>query len=144
MEVIMREVSAAAISELVARLCIGANTDLNPDICRALQNGLAQEASPVGRTCLENLIRNATIAREEKMPICQDTGMAVVFAEYGQEVTIIGGDFRTAVDEGVRRGYCEGYLRKSVVRDPFDRVNTGDNTPAVIHTEIVPGDRLRK
>jgi fumarate hydratase subunit alpha len=139
----MREISAAAISELVARLCIKANTDLNPDLCRALQKGLTQEESPVGRTCLENLIKNATLARETEMPICQDTGMAVVFAEYGQEVTVTGGDFRTAVDEGVRRGYREGYLRKSVVRDPFDRVNTGDNTPAVLHTEIVPGDRLR-
>lgn len=139
----MRELKYADIVEEVAKLCIDANCNLGDDVLHALQNGLNQEVSPAGKSCLENIIKNAQIARQERLPICQDTGMAVFFVEYGQELNIVGGSFEDAVNDGVRRGYAEGFLRKSVVSDPFDRVNTKDNTPAVIHTKIVPGDKLK-
>lgn len=139
----MREVSTEMITELVDWLSWEANTTLGTDVDDALHNALALEESTVGRECLQGLIENAKIAKSEKVPICQDTGMMVIFVEYGQEVTVINGDFITAINEGVRQGYQQGYLRKSVVRDPFNRVNTGDNTPAVVHTKIVPGDHIR-
>ena len=139
----MREIETGTISDLVARLCREANTNLGSDLHEALEKAMAAEESPVGRECLRNLIDNAAIAREEGMPICQDTGMTVIFVEYGQEIVVRGGEFSAAIQEGVRRGYREGYLRKSVVADPFNRVNTGDNTPAVIHTRIVPGTQLK-
>lgn len=139
----MREIESGAIIDLVARLCREANTSLGSDLQKSLTEAMAAEESPVGKECLRNLIRNAEIARNEQMPICQDTGMAVVFVDYGQEVVVRDGDFNEAIQEGVRRGYREGYLRKSVVADPFQRTNTGDNTPAVIHTRIVPGDQLQ-
>jgi fumarate hydratase subunit alpha len=139
----MREINAALIIGLVARLCQDANYYLRADLLASLTRAVEREESPVGVECLQEIIKNAAIARKERIPICQDTGMAVVFIEYGQEVTVTGGDFTQAVNEGVRQGYREGYLRKSVVSDPLNRSNTGDNTPAVIHTTIVPGDQLK-
>jgi fumarate hydratase subunit alpha len=139
----MREIKAEAISELVARLCQEANYNLGADLLASLNCAARQEESPVGRECLRGIIRNAELARAEQVPICQDTGMAVIFVEYGQEITVTGGDFNAAINEGVRAGYQRGYLRKSVVGDPLNRVNTGDNTPAVIHTQIVPGTGLK-
>jgi len=122
---------------------MSANYELPEDVARALQDGLAREESPTGKDVFGQLIENAQIAREESVPICQDTGFAVIFVRMGQEVHITGGSLADAINEGVRRGYSEGYLRKSIVAHPLERVNTGDNTPAVIHTEIVPGDELR-
>ncbi len=139
----MREIDVERITEAVAKLCWESNINLGADIGRGLEKALRSEESPVGRECLRGIIENAKIARAEGLPICQDTGMAVVFIEYGQEIIIRGGDFQEAINEGVRRGYREGYLRNSVVVDPLRRVNSGDNCPAVIHTQIVPGDRLR-
>ncbi len=138
----MREITVEQITELVARLCREANISLGQDIVTALQKAYDMEESPVGRNCLRSAIENAQIARKESMAICQDTGVVVVFMDYGQEVTVRGGDISEAINEGVRRGYQEGYFRNSVVRDPLHRVNTGDNTPAVVHTRIVPGDKL--
>ena len=137
----MREISAESIAETVARLCIEANRNLPRDVACAL--ACAEDAEPFApaKDLLGLLRQNERIARETRMPICQDTGMAVVFAEVGQEVHIAG-SFEQAVNEGVRRGYTEGLLRKSVVGDPLRRVNTGDNTPAVLHTRLVPGDRV--
>ncbi len=140
----MREIAADAVTETVARLCMEANYDLGEDVVRALEAALEREESEVGRGILRQILENAAIAREEKIPICQDCGLAIVFLELGQEVHIVGGDLYEAVNEGVRRGYREGYLRKSVVSEPFSaRRNTGDNTPAIIHTRIVPGEHLR-
>jgi fumarate hydratase subunit alpha len=139
----MREISAAMITRVVADLCQEANTILGDDMLAAMEASLEREASPVGRECLRCLLDNAHMAKEEQMPICQDTGMAVVFVDWGQEAVITGGDFNEAINEGVRRGYAEGFLRKSVVRDPIDRVNTGDNTPAVVHLQMVPGDQVK-
>jgi fumarate hydratase subunit alpha len=138
----VREITVEQITELVARLCREANISLGQDIVTALQKAYDMEESPVGRDCLRSAIENAQIARKESMAICQDTGVVVVFMDYGQEVTVSGGDITEAINEGVRRGYQEGYFRNSVVRDPLHRVNTGDNTPAVVHTRIVPGDKL--
>ena len=137
----MREISAAQIAETVARLCVEANQNLPEDVACALNGAAASEPFPPAKELLGLLTDNARIARETAMPICQDTGMAVVFARVGQEVHITG-SFEDAVNEGVRRGYVEGLLRKSVVGDPLRRVNTGDNTPAILHTRLVPGDRL--
>lgn len=140
----MREIHCREITATVARLCVEANYQLGADVREALRRARAQEVSPAGQAALDQMIRNAAIADEGKWPLCQDTGLAVVFLELGQEVHIAGGPLSDAVNAGVREGYREGYLRKSVVRGPFsDRVNTGDNTPAVIHAEIVPGDRLK-
>ena len=137
----IREVNATAITDAVEELCIRANTQLPPDVKQALDNAHAAEPWPLARQTLELLQQNLCVAAEKDLPICQDTGMAVVFAEVGQDVHIAG-DFAEAVNEGVRRGYVEGLLRKSVVGDPLRRVNTGDNTPAVLHTRLVPGDTL--
>jgi fumarate hydratase subunit alpha len=140
----MREVPAERISSEVARLCIEASYELGEDVIQAFQQALEKEESPVGKAILERLIENARIAAQGEYPYCQDTGFAVVFVELGQEVQVVGGNLVDAVNEGVRRGYAEGYLRKSIVNDPlFRRINTGDNTPAVIWTEIVPGDKIR-
>ena len=138
----MRNIQAGRITEEVARLCIKANIDLNAPVEAAIRKACETEESPVGREILSQLIENAELARSENIPICQDTGLAVVFVTIGQEVHVEG-DLEEAINEGVRRGYTEGYLRKSVVRDPIDRVNTKDNTPAIIHYEIVPGDQLK-
>lgn len=138
----MREIHTDTIISTVCNMCIEANCNLNEDIEKALRAGLEREQGNTPRTMLQDILKNAQIAREEHMPICQDTGMAVFFLKLGQEVHIVGGSLNQAINEGVRRGYEQGYLRKSVVADPVRRGNTGDNTPAVIHTEIVDGDRL--
>ena len=138
----MRTVEASLITERVKDACIKACTDLPKDVLDALRRAREVEESPAGLAVLDELVENAEIARSEQVPICQDTGLALVLVEIGQDVHIAGGGLTDAINEGVRQGYEEGYLRKSVVRHPLDRTNTGDNTPAVIHTEIVPGDRL--
>lgn len=138
----MRIIQAAAVTETVARLCIEANQNLPADVRTCIEKGLKEEPSPVAKEILERITENYLLAEERNVPICQDTGMACVFIELGQDVHIEG-DINAAVHEGVRRGYTEGYLRKSVVRDPLDRVNTGDNTPAMIYWDIVPGDKLK-
>ncbi|HOA54843.1 MAG TPA: fumarate hydratase [Clostridiales bacterium] len=139
----MREIDVSHIIDTVERLCMQANYELNSDIMHALEEGINREGSDTGRRVLRELVENARIAARERIAICQDTGMAVVFIELGQDVHIKGGSLRDAVNEGVRRGYEKGFLRKSVVSDPFERVNTEDNTPAVIHYDIVEGDRIR-
>ncbi|SHI49103.1 fumarate hydratase [Desulfofundulus thermosubterraneus] len=139
----MRLVDTATITATVAELCQKANYELGEDVLAAFKEALGQEISLTGRDILQQLLENARIAREEQVPMCQDTGFAVVFLEVGQEVVVSGGDLYEAVNEGVRRGYQEGYLRKSIVDHPLRRKNTGDNTPAVIHTRIVPGDKLK-
>ncbi len=140
----MRELPASVVTETVARLCMEANYDLGADVVAALEDALRREESETGRVVLQQILENARIARETQMAMCQDTGLAVVFLELGQDLHIVGGDLYEAIHEGVRRGYRDGYLRKSSVRQPFSaRVNTGDNTPAIIHTRIVPGEQLR-
>lgn len=138
----MREISSDLILNAVAKCCIEANIYLPQDIKEALDKAILNEDG-VSRDVLEQLKQNYSLAESDKMPICQDTGMAVVFAEIGQEVRITGENFEDAINKGVRKGYEEGYLRKSVVSDPVLRGNTGDNTPAVIHTKIVPGENIR-
>mgnify|MGYP005777810421 FL=1 len=135
----IRTIEVKEIAENIREMCIEANHFLAPDMGRALDRAAVSEKSPLGRKILEQLEENLEIAAEDMIPICQDTGMAVVFIEIGQDVHLEGGDLEDAVNEGVRRGYVEGFLRKSVVRDPLIRENTKDNTPAVIHTRIVPG-----
>ena len=137
----MRKISAKQITDTVARLCIEANCHLGQDIKDRLVCSYAQEDWPQAKEILERIIENHQIACRENVPVCQDTGMACVFIKIGQDVHIEG-DLTDAVNEGVRRGYEEGYLRKSVVRDPLDRVNTGDNTPAMLYTELVSGDKV--
>ncbi len=139
----MREIGAETISQTVARLCEEANFNLREDVLSSLKSALKQEDSPRAREIIEDLLENAVIANRERLPLCQDTGMATVFLEIGQEVKIAGGNLREAVNEGVRRGYRDGYLRKSVVNDPLIRKNTGDNTPAIIHMDLVSGDKLK-
>jgi fumarate hydratase subunit alpha len=138
----MREVHYQEIVEKVAELCQQANFDLGQDVVDALQRSLATEESETGRDILLQLVENAEIAARERVPMCQDTGYAVFFVELGQDCHIVGGNLYDAIQEGVRRGYKEGYLRNSIVGHPLKRVNTGDNTPAVIHLELMPGDRL--
>ena len=137
----MREVAARTITETVKRLCIEANCHLSPDIQQRIAALREQETWPQAREILDRIIENYQIADAQNAPICQDTGMACVFLKIGQDVHIVG-DLTDAVNEGVRQGYAEGYLRKSVVRDPLDRVNTKDNTPAILYTELVSGDRI--
>ncbi|HHV97428.1 MAG TPA: fumarate hydratase [Clostridiaceae bacterium] len=139
----MRVVECSAITNTVKELCITSNYCLNDDILNALREGIDKEESETGKLVLENIIENSRIAKTEGMAMCQDTGMAVFFVEIGQDVHVTGGSLTEAINEGVRLGYKEGYLRNSVVRDPIERVNTGDNTPAVIHYDIVEGDRIR-
>ncbi len=138
----MKEISAKQITEVVKKLCIDANLYLGEDVLAAFDRGEKAEESPVGKEMFQQLRENARIAREEKVPICQDTGLAVLFVEMGQDVHIVGGDFNAALNEGVRQGYQEGYLRKSACHC-FTRTNTKDNTPAIIHLEIVPGDKMK-
>lgn len=139
----MREIHVSEIIEAVREMCISANCNLPEDVYGKLSDSRRTEESPIGQGILKNILKNAELAKLEKVPICQDTGMAVVFIEIGQEVHVAGGGLEDAVHEGVRRGYREGYLRKSVVRSPLLRDNTGDNTPAVIHLRMVPGERLK-
>jgi fumarate hydratase subunit alpha len=138
----MREIDVKLITEKVRNLCMEANTDLGEDVLQAFDRSIKNEESPLGIEILKELKENARIAREEKVAICQDTGYAVVFIQLGQEVHLIGGGLREAVFEGVRQGYRDGYLRKSICH-PFTRANTGDNTPAIIHVEIVSGEKVR-
>ncbi|MBI5814877.1 MAG: fumarate hydratase [Nitrospinae bacterium] len=138
----MRQIDCKDITEAVARMCMDANTDLGSDVVAAFKAGLEKEASPVGKAVFKALLTNADIARTEKVPMCQDTGFTVIFAEIGQDVHIDGGSFTEAVNAGVRKGYEQGFLRKSIC-DPFTRANTKDNTPAVIITDIVEGDKLK-
>jgi fumarate hydratase subunit alpha len=140
---VMREIEAQKITAEVAHLCIEACTEPEPDLTAALEAARKIEESEAGKEVLQEIIENNQIASREKMPMCQDTGFTVVFIELGQDVHIAGKSLKDAVNEGVRKGYTEGYLRKSIVAHPFRRENTKDNTPAVIHVEIVPGDRLR-
>jgi len=138
----MREIDVKLITEKVRNLCMEANTDLGEDMLQAFDRAMEKEESSMGLEMLKELKENARIAKEEKVPICQDTGFAVVFVELGQDVHLIGGDLAEAINEGVRQGYRDGYLRKSLCH-PFTRANTGDNTPAIIHTEIVPGEKVK-
>jgi len=137
-----REIQASEITKTIKRLCIEANTVLEEDVIAAYEKGLEIEESPVGKDHLRQLLENAKIAKEEGIALCQDTGLAVVFAEIGQNIHIVKGDFNESIHEGVRQGYQDGYLRASSL-DPLNRKNFGDNTPAIIHVELVPGDRLK-
>lgn len=140
----MREIDVREVARAVEELCIEACYDLPEDVLAALEAAREAEESEVGREILDICIENARVAREERVPICQDTGVTVVYLEVGQDVHLTGGDIFEAVTEGVRRGYDRGYLRKSVVDDPlFTRKNTGDNTPPIVYTDVVPGDRLK-
>ena len=140
----MREIAAEDITKTVARLCKEANFFLGEDVLSALKKARKEEESPTAINVLDQIIENADIAAKEEMPLCQDCGLAIIFVELGQDAHIKGGDLYEAINEGVRKGYAEGYLRKSVVKQPFSaRMNTKDNTPAIIHTEIVKGDKLK-
>jgi fumarate hydratase subunit alpha len=140
----MREIVANKLSEIVSCLFQEACYHLPEDVLTALKQAREREESPIARNALDRMLENVKISSKERIPLCQDTGAAVVFLELGQEVHIIGGDLYTAVDEGVRQGYIQGYLRKSMVNQPFSaRVNTKDNTPAIIYIDIVPGDKLK-
>ena len=139
----MREINVSEVTALVRRLCMEANYRLPEDVAQSFETGRAAEQSPLGRTIFDEMIRNCKLACEQDVPICQDTGSAVIFAEVGQDVHLTGGAFEDAVNEGVRQGYVDGYLRKSIVSDPLRRVNTDDNTPAMLHTRIVPGESVK-
>jgi fumarate hydratase subunit alpha len=139
----MREIHASAIADAVKKLCMEANYSIEPDMLRTFDRSLATERSPAGRHVLQILKDNAELARTRKIPYCQDTGTVICFVELGQDVHVTGGGLAEAINEGVRQGYTEGYLRASIVRSPFDRVNTGDNTPAVLHLEVVPGVAMK-
>ena len=139
----MRDIHASSITDAVKKLCMEANYELEPDMLRAFDRALQTERSAAGRQVLQILKDNAELARTKKIPYCQDTGFVVCFVELGQDVHVTGGLLGDAINAGVRQGYTEGYLRASIVRSPFDRVNTGDNTPAVVHVEVVPGAALK-
>ncbi|OGL00110.1 MAG: fumarate hydratase, partial [Candidatus Rokubacteria bacterium RIFCSPHIGHO2_12_FULL_73_22] len=139
----MRDVHTSAISDAVKKLCMEANWSLEPDVLRAFDRALGTERSPAGQQVLQILKQNAAMAREQRIPYCQDTGFVVCFVELGQDVHVTGGALDAAINQGVSQGYGEGYLRASIVRSPFDRVNTGDNTPAVVHVDVVPGATLK-
>jgi len=140
----MREIKASQIIDKVKELFLKANYHIDPDLLKLLQKTLKEETSPIGKYVLKMIIENNKIASREELPICQDTGLAVLFIELGQEVRITDGDFAEAINQGVKEAYQEGYLRKSVVDDPvFERKNTKTNTPAIIYTDIVPGDKIK-
>lgn len=140
----MREIHVSDIIPEVKKLCIDANLYINQDVVDKIKEGLEKESSRVGKNILQLILKNHKKAAEEKMPLCQDTGVAIVFLEIGQDVHIIGGNLTDAINEGVREGYESGYLRKSIVKDPaVERINTGDNTPAIIYTDTVPGSELK-
>ncbi|MCR4962180.1 MAG: fumarate hydratase [Lachnospiraceae bacterium] len=138
----MREIDVSEVTRAIKEMCVEANHRLSPDMKKALYDGCEKEESSLGKKILMQLEDNLKIADEDTIPICQDTGMAVVFARIGQDVHFTGGDLEAAINEGIREGYTEGFLRKSVVADPLERVNTKDNTPGVIHYSIVPGDKV--
>ncbi len=139
----MRKINARKIQDAVARLAVEANLFLRKDVLRALKKAYSKEKVSRAKKILKALVENAAIASSEKIPICQDTGMATVFLEVGQEAAIVGGDFEKAINKGIAEGYKKGFLRKSIVADPLLRINTKDNTPAVIHTKIVPGSKIK-
>lgn len=139
----IRTIDCEVIINEVARLCQEANYQLEEDVIQSFKKSCQSEVSQSGKDILNILIQNAEIAASESMPMCQDTGVAVVFVEIGQDVHIVNGNINEAINEGVRKGYREGFLRKSIVGDPLQRINTGDNTPAVIHTQIVAGDKIK-
>jgi fumarate hydratase subunit alpha len=139
----MRDIHVSAITDAVKKLCMEANVSLEPDVLRAFDRALGTERSAAGQQVLQILKDNAELARTRRIPYCQDTGMVVCFVELGQDVHVTGGGLEDAINEGVRQGYKEGYLRASIVRSPFDRVNTGDNTPAVIHVEVIQAATLK-
>lgn len=139
----MRKINVNEITKTVKELCMEANYFLSDDIKEALENNRKKESWALAGDILEQIIINGKIAAEDRVPICQDTGMACVFLEVGQDIHIVGGNIEEAINEGVRQGYEEGYLRKSVVKDPINRINTKDNTPAMIYYEIVPGDKIK-
>ncbi|WP_302541444.1 fumarate hydratase [uncultured Clostridium sp.] len=139
----MREIHISKIIEAVKELCVEANYYLSDDVRNTLYHAKKSETWPLAENILEQIILNSDIAKNENKPICQDTGMACVFLEIGQDVHIIGGLLEDAINEGVRRGYDEGFLRKSVVKDPINRINTKDNTPSIIYYDIVPGDKIK-
>ncbi|MBQ8028542.1 MAG: fumarate hydratase [Clostridia bacterium] len=139
----VRDIDVKLLTDNIKEMCIEATHYLSPDMCAALKVATETEESPLGKQVLDSLSENLELAGKEMIPICQDTGMAVVFLEIGQDVHFVGGNVMDAVNEGVRRGYVDGYLRKSVVGDPIIRENTKDNTPAILHTEIVPGDKVK-
>jgi len=139
----MREINVSSITSSVKKMCIDSNCILNDDIYNSILKAQKNETSEIGKNILKQLIENAELAKQKMKPICQDTGMAVVFVEIGQDVHITGGLITDAINEGVRQGYIEGYLRKSIVKDPITRINTNDNTPAIIHYDIVKGDKLK-
>lgn len=138
----MRTIKNTKIISTIKQLCMDANYFLGNDVVSAFKNGLEKEISPVGQAVFKTLIKNAETAKNEQIPMCQDTGYSVVYLELGQDLHVEGGDLEESINEGVRQGYAEGYLRKSIC-DPFTRKNTGDNTPAIVITEIVPGDKLK-
>ena len=139
----MKEILCSQITDTIKELCIKANKILPDDLVCRIKNGYENEENDLPKSVMSDLLNNLDCAKELNIPICQDTGMAVIFAEIGQDVHIVGGDFEDAVNEGVRQGYVDGLLRKSIVKDPLDRVNTNDNTPAVIHTRIVTGENIK-
>jgi fumarate hydratase subunit alpha len=139
----VRDIHVSAVTDAVKKLCIDANLELEPDMRRAFERALTTERSEAGRHVLRLLQDNAELAQTRRIPYCQDTGFVICFVELGQDVHVTGGGLDDAINEGVRQGYTEGYLRASIVRSPFDRVNTGDNTPAVIHVDVVSGATLR-
>jgi fumarate hydratase subunit alpha len=140
----MREINVEMIAKTVEKLCIESNYYLPQDVKKALEDAMEKEDSLLGKEILSDILKNQDIARTNDVPICQDTGLAVIFLELGQDVRLVGGDLNDAINEGVKRGYVNGYLRKSAVNDPFIvRKNTGDNTPAIIHTKIVPGENIK-
>ncbi len=139
----MRDIHVSAITDAVKKLCMDANTVLEPDMLRAFDRALKTERSAAGKHVLEILKQNAEMAKTKRLPYCQDTGMVIGFVELGQDVHVTGGALSDAINEGVRQGYKEGYLRASIVKSPFDRVNTADNTPAVIHIDVVPGAEMK-
>lgn len=139
----MREIHVQEVTKAVKEMCISANYHLGKDVYNRLVLSEEREESPIGKEILNNIIKNADIANENEVPMCQDTGLVTLFIEIGQDVHFIGGDLNEAINEGVSQGYVEGYLRKSVVEDPLKRKNTGNNTPAVVHSSIVPGEQVR-
>lgn len=138
----MRTINVSQITKLIRKLCIESNYNCNKDILESLEREKKLEVSPLGQSIIEQILDNAAIAKNDQVPICQDTGMAIIFITIGQEVYFEGGLLEEAIQEGVRQGYNDGYLRKSIVKDPFNRVNTGDNTPAIIHYDIVEGNQV--
>jgi len=139
----MREITSQEVAQAVETLCISSNCTLREDVWEALEEKLKDEESVTGKEVLEEILENDRLAKEEKLPMCQDTGFTTIFVEMGQDVRVTGGDFYEAINKGVGNGYRKGYFRKSVVGDPFRRENTGDNTPPWVHIDIVPGDRLK-